>query len=135
MSSIVIDLVLGVLILKTPFIEKTYPVVTPRNNALYQYEGKREFTVKQIGLDVGWVNAEGTIIPASSPRNPLGKGRIRFKNATNAKYSRPCSIHGAAREQDLRKQLSGCCIRMRDEDLVEIVFEITYDTEIVLEGR
>lgn len=125
LSTVIVNLLTGVLTLQTPFVTKTYPVVVPRQESLAHYGGRRRFSVQQIGLNVAWKDSRGRIIPANSPHNPLGAGRIRFSN-----YTRPCSIHGNAKHAHLGQPLSGCCIRMLDKDFLELVFEIDNSTEI-----
>lgn len=125
-DTIIIDVKKGTL----TYNEDTYAIVGPRSNVLHIYNGRTSFSINHMNLKPTWRDNRGNLIPYGHVRNPLGIGRLNFLGPEEA--SRPCSIHGGAREQDLKKQLSGCCIRMLDKDFLELFWSIRTDTKIVI---
>lgn len=110
-------------------IFKTFPIVGPKPENLRHYNNGKYFNIDAIAYKPSWEDANGNIVPFN--KSPLGIGIIRFKDLHEGQ-GRSCGIHGNARENDLGKNLSGCCIRMRDEDFLQIFYEITYDTKVII---
>lgn len=108
-------------------IYKSFPVVGPDPKNLHHYNNGRIFDIDALAYKPDWIDAQGKIFHYGN--SPLGVGIIRFKDINEGK-GRSCGIHGNAQEQDLGKNLSGCCIRMRDNDFLEIFYDIEYDTFI-----
>lgn len=109
---------------------RVYPIVAPRSEVLYLYGDSHIYNIDRMDLKPAWKDSSGNIIPYGSSRNPLGAGRITFIDVDEG--TRPCSIHGNANESDLGRNLSGCCIRMRDEDFLQLFWQIDKSHVIII---
>ena len=69
-------------------------------------------------------NGEG-IIPADSPKNILG---TRWLGLSEPGYG----IHGGAKEEDLTKQVTDGCMRMRDREVEELFTILPMGTEVTI---
>ena len=107
-----------------------YPIVAPRKDVRYIYGQERHFSVKRINIWPNWQRDDGKRYPGGHPSNPLGYGRITFLNQRGG--LRPCAIHGKGRIADMGKNLSGCCVRITDKNIRELMMYTTNDTSIEL---
>lgn len=105
-----------------------YPIVAPKLSNLYIYGRQRHFSVKGINTWPNWKDNKGKRYPGGHPNNPLGYGRITFLNQRGR--LRPCAIHGKGRISDMGRNLSGCCIRITDSNIRELMMYVTNDTSI-----
>jgi hypothetical protein len=120
---------------------RNYPVVLPKSQVSYQRRLPIFGDVDFIEYDPWWyptaltrsayhnsygvelpkvlspIGVEG--VPPGHPQNAMGlcKCHINFRSD----YISPAvRIHGHAREEDLGRRLSRGCIRMRDQDILEL---------------
>lgn len=106
-----------------------YQAVFPRDNIKHVYKQLSSHDVDAMHLKPNWKSLSGVKYPGGHPDNPLGAGRIRFLS-TREGFERNCSIHGGAERRHLGQSLSGCCIRLIDDEFLELFWNITYDTYV-----
>jgi hypothetical protein len=102
-------------------IIKIYPVSTGKNNSspVGQYFIKFRYTHPV------WFH-KGEIVPADDPKNFLG---TRWLGFDLPKYG----IHGTIEPEQIGKQVSSGCIRMRNEDVQELYDLIPLGTKVSIE--
>lgn len=119
--SILVDKSQNILILKfNNEIVKTYNVSTGKNNSTPI--GTYKIVNKLI--DPVWYK-DGKEILASSPENILGSRWLGFDLP---EYG----IHGTIKPEDIGKQITDGCVRMRNEDVQEIYSLVTLGTEVTI---
>lgn len=130
-DTIVIDLKTHVLTYEDEplSVYKQYKFVGPKPENVSIYGGKPEFTVDTIQYNPSWIDHYNNLVTYASGKSPLGRALIGFKSP-NEGPGRPCAIHGNAKENDLGKNLSGCCIRLLDKDILELIPHVTTETVV-----
>lgn len=119
--SVFIDKSQNILMLKlNNEIVKTYSVSTGDNNSTPI--GTYKIINKLV--DPVWYK-EGRAIPASSPENILGSRWLGFDLP---KYG----IHGTTRPEDIGKQITEGCVRMRNEEVNELFSLIPVGIEVTV---
>jgi len=119
--SILVDKSQNILILKLDDeVIKTYSVSTGDNNStpigVYKIINKL--------VDPVWYK-DGQAIPASSPENILG---TRWLGFDLPKYG----IHGTIEPENIGKQITQGCVRMRNEEVEEIFILVPVGTEVTI---
>ncbi|WML24844.1 L,D-transpeptidase family protein [Neobacillus sp. OS1-33] len=69
-------------------------------------------------------------IPGGDPRNPLGKRWMGLSKQENGGY--PYAIHGNANESSIGKYISGGCIRMHNNEVVELFKKVNIGAKVVI---
>lgn len=119
--NIFVDKSQNILILKKDEeIIKVYDVSTGANNST----PVGEFKVTTKLIDPVWFN-RGVVVPPESPENVLGTRWLGFDIPGYG-------IHGTVVPQDIGKQVTAGCVRMRNEDVEELYSIITYKTKVVI---
>ena len=109
------------LVLKTgDEIVKVYPVSTGKNNS----SPVGSFVIKDRYMDPVWFH-KGDIVPADDPKNYLG---TRWLGFDLPKYG----IHGTIEPENIGKQVSSGCIRMRNEDVQELYDLVSVGTKVTI---
>jgi len=114
---------------------KTYPVAVPAQPLRKTLEGE----LRRIELDPWWFPTENIrreyyertgkvlpkAIPPGDPRNAMGKAKfiIDFKNTNE-----PIRVHGTNDERSIGRAVTHGCIRLRNNDILEII-------EIIKDGK
>ena len=75
-----------------------------------------------------WYRNGGAPIPSESPDNPLGSRWMGFD--TNTHYG----IHGTIHPEDVGKQVTEGCVRLKNEDVEELFDIIPVGTEVVIQN-
>jgi hypothetical protein len=101
-------------------IVKVYPVSTGKNDS----SPVGQFTIKHRYADPVWFH-KGEVVEAKSPKNYLG---TRWLGFDLPKYG----IHGTIEPQFIGKQVSGGCIRMRNQDVQELYEMIPLGTSVTI---
>lgn len=108
-----------------------YPIVAPKIENRKFYDGKYNFNIIDIQYKPRQLTYNGKILSSTDSFNILGDFAIPFHKHLNSK--RHCSIHGAAKPEDIGKNLSGCCIRMLNSDIINLVTKyIDFNTKVKL---
>jgi len=102
-------------------IVKVYPVSTGKNDS----SPVGQFTIKHRYADPVWFH-KGVVVEAKSPKNYLG---TRWLGFDLPKYG----IHGTIEPELIGQQVSGGCIRMRNEDVQELYDMIPLGTVVTIE--
>jgi uncharacterized protein YgiM (DUF1202 family) len=89
---------------------KVYPVATGRTQSLTP-EGTFTLVVKIV--KPGWKN-----IPGGDPNNPLGPRWLGI--SVNGDKGRSYGIHGTNQPQSIGTHASSGCVRMRNEDVIQL---------------
>lgn len=119
--SIVVDKSQNILFLKVgDEVIKTYVVSTGKNNSTPV--GVFKIVNKQV--DPTWFR-EGAVVPPNSPENILG---TRWMGIEAKGYG----IHGTTMPQDLGKQVTLGCVRMRNEEVEELYDIVPVGTEVTI---
>jgi len=119
--NIFVDKSQNILILKyNGDVVKTYNVSTGNNNST----PIGTFKIKNKLVDPVWYK-DGKAIPADSPDNILGS---RWMGFDLPGYG----IHGTVAPQDIGKQITEGCVRMRNEEVEELYSLIPVGTEVVI---
>ncbi|MCM8831581.1 MAG: L,D-transpeptidase family protein [Candidatus Omnitrophica bacterium] len=117
--SIVIDKSQNLLFLKrAEEIIKTYVVSTGKNNST----PVGNFKIINKLINPTWFKA-GAVIPADSPENVLGSRWLGFN-------LKGYGIHGTIEPNNLGKQVTDGCIRMRNQDVEELYDIVPEGTEV-----
>ncbi|WP_308128784.1 Ig-like domain-containing protein [Bacillus sp. sid0103] len=69
-------------------------------------------------------------IPGGDPRNPLGKRWMGLSKQENGGY--PYGIHGNSNESSIGKYVSGGCIRMHNNEVIELFSKVKVGTKVVI---
>ncbi|MDR7240834.1 Ig-like domain-containing protein [Neobacillus drentensis] len=69
-------------------------------------------------------------IPGGDPRNPLGKRWMGLSKQENGGY--PYAIHGNANESSIGKYISGGCIRMHNNEVIELFSKVNIGAKVVI---
>ncbi|WP_066258950.1 L,D-transpeptidase family protein [Neobacillus drentensis] len=69
-------------------------------------------------------------IPGGDPRNPLGKRWMGLSKQENGGY--PYGIHGNANESSIGKYISGGCIRMHNNEVIELFSKVNIGAKVVI---
>ena len=101
-------------------VKKVYPVATGHNKNLTP-EGTFPVAVK-INKP-GWKG-----IPGGDPKNPLGERWIGLR--INGDQGRTYGIHGTNQPQSIGKYVSNGCIRMQNQDVIELSNLISEGTPV-----
>ncbi len=99
---------------------KVYDVSTGENNST----PVGEFTITTKLVDPVWFN-RGVVVPPDSPQNVLGS---RWMGINVPGYG----IHGTVDPQDIGKQVTAGCVRMRNQDVEELYNIIPLGTKVVI---
>ncbi len=99
---------------------KVYPVSTGKNNS----SPAGQFTIKDRYADPVWFH-KGDVVSANDPKNFLG---TRWLGFDLPKYG----IHGTIEPEQIGKQVSSGCIRMRNEDVQEIYDLVPIGTRVAI---
>jgi lipoprotein-anchoring transpeptidase ErfK/SrfK len=102
-------------------IFKVYTVATGK----YNCTPTGTFTIVDRLKDPDWYKAGQGIIPADSPENVLG---TRWLGLSEPGYG----IHGGAKEEDITKQVTNGCVRMRDREVEELFTILPLGTEVTI---
>lgn len=102
-------------------IVKVYPVSTGKNNS----SPVGEFVIKDRYADPVWFH-KGDIVQPDDPKNFLG---TRWLGFDLPKYG----IHGTIEPQNIGKQVSSGCIRMRNEDVQELYDMVPIGTKVTIQ--
>lgn len=101
-------------------IVKVYPVSTGKNNS----SPVGEFVIKDRFTDPVWFH-KGDVVPPDDPKNFLG---TRWLGFDLPQYG----IHGTIEPQNIGKQVSSGCIRMRNEDVQELYDLVPVGTKVTI---
>jgi lipoprotein-anchoring transpeptidase ErfK/SrfK len=119
--SIFVDKSQNTLILKSgEEIIKTYVVSTGKNNS----SPVGTFKITNKLMNPTWFKA-GAVVPAESPENVLGTRWLGFDLAGYG-------IHGTTEPQNLGKQVTQGCVRLRNQDVEELYTIIPVGTEVTI---
>ncbi|MCM8819304.1 MAG: L,D-transpeptidase, partial [Candidatus Omnitrophica bacterium] len=99
-------------------IIKTYVVSTGKNNST----PVGNFKIINKLINPTWFKA-GAVIPADSPENVLGSRWLGFN-------LKGYGIHGTIEPNNLGKQVTDGCIRMRNQDVEELYDIVPEGTEV-----
>jgi lipoprotein-anchoring transpeptidase ErfK/SrfK len=114
--------------------KKIYPIAVPRNKKYPLYPLPIVGEIKRIDLHPFWYPTERTrrdflkkgtylprVIPPEHPMNAMGKARIilQFYEPPNDTL-RFVRIHGTNRPDSIGQQVTRGCIRMLNEDILEL---------------
>lgn len=102
-------------------IVKIYPVSTGKNNS----SPVGEFVIKHRYADPVWFH-KGDIVAPDDPKNFLG---TRWLGFDLPQYG----IHGTIDPENIGKQVSSGCIRMRNEDVQELYDLVPIGTKVTIE--
>jgi hypothetical protein len=69
-------------------------------------------------------------IPGGDPRNPLGKRWMGLSKQENGGY--PYAIHGNANESSIGKYISGGCIRMHNNEVIQLFSKVNIGATVVI---
>ncbi len=87
------------------------------------------YTVIEKQLDPDWYRPGGGVIPASDPRNLLGKYFIKLDHPTFQGFG----IHGTKKQETVGKCSSLGCIRVRNMDMDQVFAIIPRRTQVKVE--
>jgi lipoprotein-anchoring transpeptidase ErfK/SrfK len=120
--SVFVDKSQNILILKSNGeIVKVYAVSTGANNSTPV--GTFKIVVKQV--NPVWFKS-GQVIPPESPENVLGTRWMGFDNPPDY------GIHGTTEPQNIGKQVTAGCVRMRNADVEELYDFLPEGTEVTV---
>ncbi|NHC42785.1 L,D-transpeptidase family protein [Bacillus sp. MM2020_1] len=69
-------------------------------------------------------------IPGGDPRNPLGKRWLGLSKQEDGGY--PYAIHGNANESSIGKYISGGCIRMHNNEVIQLFSKVNIGAKVVI---
>lgn len=113
-------------------IEVVYPVAVARPNIKFRLPVEGRAT--QIQMHAPWYptllsrrmyaaqhggKELPAMVPYGDPRNQMGVGKI-FLTFPRGWYHEPLRIHGTIEPDSIGKRVSGGCIRMFDEDFIDL---------------
>jgi len=120
--SIFVDKSQNILILKSDDeIVKVYPVSTGKNNSTPV--GTFKIAVKQV--NPVWFKS-GQVIAPESPDNVLGTRWMGFDSPPDY------GIHGTTEPQNIGKQVTAGCVRMRNQDVEELYDFLPEGTQVTI---
>jgi lipoprotein-anchoring transpeptidase ErfK/SrfK len=88
-----------------------------------------EFHIQNKACWAGWRAYWGEYIPGGSPRNPLG-ARWLGTTARGRATSRIIGIHGTNQPSSIGRRISGGCVRMHNQDAIELYGVIPVGTRV-----
>jgi hypothetical protein len=121
--SLVVDKSQNLLFLKKgEDIFKTYTVSTGKDNST----PVGEFKIKTKVKHPVWYRTDiGAVVPAESPENILGTRWLGFDLAGYG-------IHGTTEPENLGKQVTQGCVRMKNEDVEELFSIVPLETIVII---
>lgn len=94
----------------------SYPVALGKSNS---YTPLGSFYIRGIDVNPSWTGTRGQGFVPSGPKNPLGRIRMR--------YDPPYALHGTNAPNSIGTYASLGCIRMKNEDIIELTKLILSD--------
>ncbi|MCX5681116.1 MAG: L,D-transpeptidase family protein, partial [Candidatus Omnitrophica bacterium] len=104
-------------------IVKVYSVSTGKNNST----PVGTFTIVNKTVNPVWFKGGGQVIPPESPENILGTRWMGFNDPYGA-----YGIHGTTEPQNIGKQVTAGCVRMRNNDVEELYDLLPEETQVVI---
>jgi lipoprotein-anchoring transpeptidase ErfK/SrfK len=95
-----------------------YPVAMGKPGTYVPYG---EYQITTIDVNPSWRGTRGQGFVPSGPRSPLGRIRMRF----DGYYA----LHGTIRPDQIGQYVSLGCIRMHNDDVIDLAKLILLDTE------
>ncbi|MCX6800447.1 MAG: L,D-transpeptidase [Candidatus Falkowbacteria bacterium] len=130
-----VDLAKGILVLsRAGSTIVTYPVVLPLIKNYADFNLPATGSIRNVIIGAWWYPTTDTKatywkkkhirlpdrVPPGDKLNAMGEGKIEMQFNTGSNIPATVRIHGNAKEKDLHKRRSAGCIRMRNQNFLEL---------------